>query len=183
MIFFFDTIGAQANQMEAIAQSTSIDDMFDKLEEAGVMLRIDKDVRPAMFHGATVSEAELAALQTLPNIIRHGRVTHVGKEALTFKDAQWAMPEDALVVDCSASALTNLEIKPVFEGNTITPQTVRAYQPVFSAALIAHVEAAYDDEATKQKLTQVVPLPNRDIDWVPMTAAMLRNMHIWGGAA
>ena len=97
--FFFDTIGAQANQMEAIAQSTSIDDMFDKLEEKGVMLRIDKDVRPAMFHGATVSEAELAALQTLPNIIRHGRVTHVGKEALTFKDAQWAMPEDALVVD------------------------------------------------------------------------------------
>ena len=180
--FFFDTIGAQANQMEAIAQSTSIDDMFDKLEEKGVMLRIDKDVRPAMFHGATVSEAELAALQTLPNIIRHGRVTHVGKEALTFQDAQWAMPEDALVVDCSASALTNLEIKPVFEGNIITPQTVRAYQPVFSAALIAHVEAAYEDEATKQKLTQVVPLPNRDIDWVPMTAAMLRNMHIWGEA-
>lgn len=59
---------------------------------------------------------------------------------------------------------------------------MRAYQPVFSAALIAHVEAAYEDEATKQKLTQVVPLPNRDIDWVPMTAAMLRNMHIWGEA-
>jgi hypothetical protein len=83
------------------------------------------------------------------------------------------------VIDCSASAITNLEIKPVFSGDTITPQTVRAYQPVFSAALIAHVEAAYSDEATKQLLTQVVPLPNRDIDWLPMTAAMLRNMKIW----
>ncbi|MFW8591431.1 NAD(P)/FAD-dependent oxidoreductase [Glaciecola sp. 2405UD65-10] len=180
--FFFDSIGAQANQMEAIAQSSSIDNMFDKLEEKGVMLRIDESVRPSMFHGATVSEAELAALKRLPNIIRHGRVKHVGEHALEFDSAKWVMPKNTLVIDCSASAITNLDIKPVFNGNTITPQTVRAYQPVFSAALIAHVEAAYDDEATKQKLTQVVPLPNRDIDWVPMTAAMLRNMHIWSEA-
>jgi hypothetical protein len=42
------------------------------------------------------------------------------------------------------------------------------------------VEAAYSDEPTKLQLTQVVPLPNRDIDWLPMTAAMLRNMQVWG---
>lgn len=177
--FFFDTIGSQANQMEAIAQSTSIEDMFDRLEDKGVMLRIDKSVRPSMFHGATVSEAELEALQGLPSIVRMGRVSHIEEDALHFEQQQWPMPSNALVIDCSASAISNLEIKPVFDGKMITPQTVRAYQPVFSAALIAHVEAAYDDESTKQKLTQVVPLPNRDIDWVPMTAAMLRNMQIW----
>lgn len=177
--FFFDTIGSQANQLEAIANSTSIEDMFDKLEEKGVMLRIDKKVRPAMFHGATVSEEELQALQTLPSIVRKGRVSHIDENTLYFDQQQWPMPNDSLVIDCSASAISNLEIKPVFDGNVITPQTVRAYQPVFSAALIAHVEAAYYDESIKQKLTQVVPLPNRDVDWIPMTAAMLRNMQIW----
>ena len=38
--FFFHSIGAQANQMEAIAASSSIEDMFDKLEERGVLLPI-----------------------------------------------------------------------------------------------------------------------------------------------
>ena len=178
--FFFDSIGAQANQMEAIAASSSIEDMFDKLEERGVLLRIDKEVRPSMFHGATVSELELKALQTLPSVVRQGRVKHISREELSFESTTWKMPDNALVIDCSASALTNLEMKAVFDGDTITPQTVRAYQPVFSAALIAHVEAAYSDERQKQMLTQVVPLPNRDVDWLPMTAAMLRNMQIWG---
>jgi hypothetical protein len=177
--FFFNTIGAQANQMEAIARSNSIEDMFDKLAESGVLLRIDESVRPSMFHGATVSELELKALRTLSSVIRQGRVKHISKGALEFDGSSWKMPDNSLVIDCSASALTNLTIKPVFNGETITPQTVRAYQPVFSAALIAHVEAAYTNEEQKQHLTQVVPLPNRDIDWLPMTAAMLRNMKIW----
>lgn len=178
--FFFHSIGAQANQMEAIAASSSIEDMFDKLEERGVLLRIDKKVRPSMFHGATVSELELNALQTLPSVVRQGRVKHISRDKLLFENTTWSMPDNALVIDCSASALTNLKVKAVFDGDTITPQTVRAYQPVFSAALIAHVEAAYSDERQKQMLTQVVPLPNRDVDWLPMTAAMLRNMQIWG---
>ena len=44
-------------------------------------------------------------------------------------------------------ALTNLTIKPIFAGDVITPQTVRSYQPVFSAAFIAHIELAYPEEA------------------------------------
>jgi hypothetical protein len=82
-------------------------------------------------------------------------------------------------VDCSASALTNLTIKPIFEDKLITPQTVRSYQPVFSAAFIAHIEATYPDNETKNKLCQVVPLPNTDMDWIRLTAAFLMNQHIW----
>ncbi len=48
--FFFDTIGAQARQFEAIANSTSLEDMFDRLEACGYFLRLDPDVRPSMFH-------------------------------------------------------------------------------------------------------------------------------------
>lgn len=177
--FFFDSIGAQANQMQAIAESSSIDDLYDRLEEKGVMLRIDKTVRPSMFHGATVTQAELEQLRRIKNIVRKGRISHIGVEKITLDGGEVNTPNDAIFVDCSASALTNLATKAVFEEGKITPQTVRAYQPVFSAAVIAHTELAYPNDDIKNKLMQVVPLPNRDIDWIPMMAAMMRNSHIW----
>jgi hypothetical protein len=72
--FFFDSIGAVAAQMEAIAQSESMPDLFARLEAAGVFLRIDQHVWPKMFHGATVSKLELAQLRRIKNVIRMGRV-------------------------------------------------------------------------------------------------------------
>ena len=82
-------------------------------------------------------------------------------------------------MDCSASAISNLVIKPVFTGEVITPQTVRAYQPVFSASVIAYIEAHYDEDKVKNNLCQVVPLPNADTDWIPMTATQMVNQMTW----
>ncbi|MEM7611197.1 MAG: NAD(P)-binding protein [Pseudomonadota bacterium] len=177
--FFNVAMGAQAAQMEAIAQAESIEDLFDRLEAAGVMVRIDQDVRPKMFHGATVSELELDALRRIKNIVRLGRVSAIESDRIVLDEGEIPTGPGQVHVDCSASAIPNLVMKPVFEGDTITPQTVRSYQPVFSAAFIAHVEAAYDDEAVKQELCQVVPLPNHITDWVHMTAAFMMNQYRW----
>ena len=85
-----------------------------------------------------------------------------------------------VIVDCSASAVENFTIKPVFNGNVITPQTTRAYQPVFSASMIAWVEANIEGEAAKNSLTAVVPLPD-DLDtFIRMTAANMMNQALWG---
>ena len=70
-------------------------------------------------------------------------------------------------------------MKPIFEGDFFTPQTVRSYQPVFSAAFIAHIEATYETEAEKNKLCQVVPLPNHDTDWIRMMAIFMVNQFNW----
>ena len=70
-------------------------------------------------------------------------------------------------------------MKDVFQGNLITPQTVRPYQPVFSAAFIAHIEATYDDEVTKNRLCGVVPLPDDDTDFLRFTAASMINQQAW----
>ena len=70
-------------------------------------------------------------------------------------------------------------LKPIFAGAVITPQTVRSYQPVFSAAFIAHIEATGADEATKNKICSVVPLPNHDTDWIRLTIANLMNQFTW----
>ena len=72
----------------------------------------------------------------------------------------------------------------LFDGDTITIQTVRTVQPVFSAAFIAHIEASYPDEteqqrAKKNQLCTVVPLPNHDTDWLRATAGQMFNQYQW----
>jgi len=177
--FFEDSIGAQADQFEALANATSVKDLFDRLEASGSLLRIDKNVRPQMFHGATISQMELEELRKIKNVVRKGRVQSIEKDQITFKEGSIPTSENHIHVDCSASAISNLEMKPIFAGDLITPQTVRSYQPVFSAAFIAHVEAAYETEEQKNKLCQVVPLPNHDTDWIRMMAVFMMNQFNW----
>jgi hypothetical protein len=176
--FFVDAIGTQASQMEAIANSESIEDMFDRLEQAGVFLRIDTNVQPEMFHGATISQIELAELRKVKNIVRMGRVTSIENNQIVLEKGSIPTSTAHLHIDCSASALTNLTIKPIFADNVITPQTVRSYQPVFSSAFIAHIELAYPEEV-KNKICNVVPLPNTLIDWLRLTAAFMLNQYMW----
>ncbi len=177
--FFFDSIGAQAAQVEAIAGADSIEGMFDRLEADGYFLRIDTNVRPTMFHGATISEMELEALRRITNIVRLGHVTALEADRIVLDRGTLPTSPEHVHVDCSASAVGNLAMKPVFEGKLITPQTVRPYQPVFSAAFIAHVEAAYDDDATKNQICSVVPLPNDVTDYLRFTAASMLNQQTW----
>jgi len=179
MEFFDTTFGAMANQTVAISKANSVEEIFDNLEEAGVLLRLDKTVRPTMFHGATVSPLELAELQKIKNIIRLGRVQRIEKNKIVLDKGTVPTTPNHIHVDCSASAISNAAIKTVFEGDLITPQTVRSYQPVFSASFIAYVEANYKDEETRNKLCQVVPLPNHDTDWISMTEAQMVNQFIW----
>jgi len=61
--FFKHSIGGQANQLEAIAQATSISDLFERLEKTEVLFRLDAAVTPQMFHGATVSRDEVEQLR------------------------------------------------------------------------------------------------------------------------
>ncbi len=179
MDFFDSMVGTVARQFEAAAAAESVTDLFDRLEQAGVLLRLDPQVRPKMFHGATISRAELDALRKIKNVIRLGHVTAIESERVVLEQGEIACSLNTLHVDCSATAITNLDMKPVFEGKRITPQTVRPYQPVFSAAFIAHIEATYDDEATKNELCAVVPLPNHDTDWIRMLAAQMMNQYRW----
>lgn len=179
MEFFNNSLGAQANQFEAIARADSITDMFDRLEDCGYFLRLDPTIRPSMFHGATITELELEHLRRIKNIVRLGRVQSIGVDKITLKDGELVTGSNILHVDCSASAITNLTMKPIFEGDLITPQTVRSYQPVFSAAFVAHIEATHSDQDTKNELCTVVPLPNHDTDYIKFTAAFMKNQYLW----
>ena len=179
MEFFEQVIGTQAAQFEAVAQAESIPDLFDRLEKSGVLIRIDPNVSPKMFHGATISQLELEQLRRIKNIVRKGRVKSIEKKQIILDQGSISTTVNHLHVDCSASAISNLNIKPIFEGKLITPQTVRSYQPVFSAAFIAHVEATYETEKKKNELCTVVPLPNHDTDWIKLLAIFMTNQFNW----
>ena len=177
--FFEQTIGNQANQFEAIAKSESIPDLFDRLEAAGVLVRIDKTVRPQMFHGATISQLELEQLRRIKNVTRMGRVQAIEKDQIILDKGNISTSQQHVHVDCSASAISNMEQKTIFQEGLITPQTVRPYQPVFSASFVAYVEANYADDKTKNNFCQLVPLPNHATDWIPMMGMQMVNQMTW----
>lgn len=177
--FFEATMGAQASQMEAIATSTSVADMFDRVEQAGIFVRIDESVRPSMFHGATISDPELEELRGVKNVIRMGRIQRIEPDQIIFDDGTLPNDPDTLFVDCSACAVGNAEEAEIFKGDTIRLQTVRTVQPVFSAAFIAHIELTRDTEEEKNRLCAVVPLPNHDTDWIRMQSAFMMNQYNW----
>lgn len=132
-----------------------------------------------MFRGATISRLELEQLRRIKNVIRQGHVKHIEKERMVLEKGTIANDPGQVFVDCSANALDHSEMKPVFSGNTITLQTVRGAQLVFSAAFIAHIEVAYSDQRLKNDICQVVPIPNHDTDWIRMLAGTMRNQQIW----
>ncbi|MCZ8283320.1 MAG: NAD(P)-binding protein [Aquidulcibacter sp.] len=171
--FFEETIAGQADMMEACALATDVDDLFDRLEACGVMLRIDPNVRPTLHRYATVSTGEVAQLARIKHVIRKGRVTSISPTSVVLEGGQEAFGEGTLFIDCSATAVEDRPAVPVFQGDLIIPQMIRLPQPAFSAALTAYVEANYEDDTTKNGLCGSIPLP-RTLDLYPR--AVLGNM-------
>ncbi len=178
--FFEHSIGAQADQVESIANAKSADDLFLKLEENGIFLRIDKNIKPSMFHGATISEMELEQINRIKHIVRLGRVKHLKGNEIVLDNGTIPTSKNHIHVDCSATPLENINPVAIFQGDRIIPQTIRSYQPVFSSSMVAHIEALYpNDEKKKNQLCQVVPIPDRDTDWIQMTAINMMNQFQW----
>lgn len=177
--FFHDSIGAYARGLEAFATAPDVEALFDQLEAAGNMLRIDRSVRPRMFHYATISTGEVEALRTITGVVRHGRVRAVETGGLRFDDAFVPVEAGALYVDCSASGITRRPPVPVFAPDRITLQVVRAPAPTFSAALTAWVEAHIDDEARKNALCTPLVFPDDPRDYPQAELANLRIQAVW----
>lgn len=178
--FFDSTVGAFADQLEASAQAQSVDDLFERLERSGSLLRLDTNVRPTMYRCATVTQAEVEELRRIPNIIRMGHVQSIAAGEISLDHGSVRVPADTLYIDCSADGLGARPAVPVFAGDRITLQAVRVCQPTFSAALIGHVEAAYSDEAEKNEICTPIPHPDAEIDWLHSTLQNTINSARWG---
>lgn len=181
--FFEQSIGGFASQLEAIATASSVDDMFDRLEACGYVMRIDESQRPTMLHFATISHGEVSQLRKITNIINKGRVNHISSSGLEMKNGSEALTEGTLYVDCTASAadFTSERKRPVFEDGLLTIQGLRMPNPCLSASICAYVEANYDDDETRNRLCQPVLLPDDQDGFVRTTLGNMMNQAIWSG--
>ncbi len=74
------TIDGLSLQLEAAAQAETVPELFERLEAAEQLIRLDPDVEPSMYHCATLSRLETDQLRQITDVARLGHVTHVGSD-------------------------------------------------------------------------------------------------------
>ena len=178
--FFKQSIGGQADQMEACALATSTADLFLRLEACGALLRIHPERTPTMFHLGTITPGEAEQLRRIHDVVRLGRVQALAADHMQLAQGRVAVAEDTLFVDCTASAVEPRPLQPIFQGERIVLQMVRLPQPAFSAALIAYVEARHDTDKAKNALCGTVPFPHTLDDYPRALLANMWNQFQWG---
>jgi hypothetical protein len=153
-----------ADIMESAREATSPDDLFLRMEAAGVMMRVDPRVTPSMAKTPTLAHWELDRLRKIENVVRLGHIRHVEPGRLVCEDGDAVIDRNALVVHCAASGLQYEPLVPVWGSEGITLQCV-ATGPIFGAAIAGYVEATREDDAEKNRLCPPHSLPNTPADW------------------
>ena len=177
--YFEASVANVADQMEALGTAATVDDLFARLEACGGLLRLDPNVKPTMFHGATATKSELAALRGIKDIVRLGRIQRIEVDKVVLDRGTVPARAGALYIDCSAAGFAVTRPRPVFADKTITLQMLKSFQPTFSAALIAHIEGKYADDAQKNALCTPVAPPKHATDWLTMMGTSMTNQNAW----
>jgi hypothetical protein len=185
---FEKAIGSMARQFEVFAKAGSVRELRLQMEAIGRWMRLDPNVWPTMFHAATVTERELQKLHAIKDMVRLGHVKHIGTQRMQLQRGEQPSHPDTLYVDCTARALAARSAQedaaqPVFEDALLRLQMVRLYQPTFSAALIAHIEATMDDDNAKRQLCRPTRMTDTVEDYLEVMAVTMRNQTAWNRRA
>lgn len=174
-----ELIEGVARQMEAAGGATSVEDLFDRLEATGQMLRVDTSVRTTMHRGATIGEWEVDLLRQIENVDRLGHVRRIERDRIVLDQGTVPTAPGRLHVHCTAPGAPRREQVPIFDGDRITLQSIRLGLPPFAAAMIAFVEANRDDDAEKNRLCPPNTYPSTDLDWARSTLIGQNADHAW----
>lgn len=168
-----------ALQMEAAAQATSLEDLFERLTASEQLLRVDEQVAPTMFRGPTVSKAELDLLRRIDDVVRLGRLHCIEPDAIVLDQGRVATSPDELHVHCAAPGLNPAPAVPMFTDDRITLQPIRSGLIPFNAALVGFVEATRADTAEKNRLCPPNRLPSTPLDWLRGTVIGMGADYLW----
>lgn len=176
-------LGLVADIMQSTAESSTLDEVFWRLEERGAMLRIDRSVTPTMAKAPTLGTWELEQLRTVENVVRRGHLNSVSRGKLTLDSGVVGVADDALVVHCAADGLKNPPLLPLWRPAGITLQPIRAGFPCFSAALAGYVEATRTDDDEKNRLCPPSQFGNSLQQWAGMNLLGTRAAQSFGAEA
>jgi hypothetical protein len=164
---------------EAGAQAENLDDLFQRLEASGRLVRIDPSSQATMYRGTMLSARELEALRQITDVVRLGRVRRIEADRIVLERGETETSADVLHVDCTALGLNNAPATPIFQPGRIVIQQIRHLSPSFNAALIGFVEAHRDDDADKNRLCPPNPYASSIEDWPRMMSRTWRTEARW----
>jgi hypothetical protein len=168
-----------AADAEAGADAANLDDLFERLEASGRLVRIDPAWPATMYRGTMLSARELAALRQIEDVVRLGRVRRIEADRIVLERGETKTSPEVLHVDCTALGLNNAPATPIFQPGRIVLQQVRQLSPCFNAALVGFVEAHRDDDVEKNRLCPPNPYPSSIEDWPRMTSRTWRTEGRW----
>ena len=164
---------------EAGAQASNVDDLFERLEASGRLVRIDPSRPATMYRGTMLSRRELTALRRVTDVVRLGRVRRIEADRIVLEHGETATSTDVLHIDCTALGLSNAPATPIFQPGRIVLQQVRHLSPSFNAALIGFVEARRESDADKNRLCPPNPYPSNIEDWPRLVSRTWRTEARW----
>lgn len=164
---------------EAGANAADIEDLFERLEASGRLVRIDPSWPATMYRGTMLSTGELDALRQIEDVVRLGRARRIGADRIVLEHGEVRTGPGVLHVDCTALGLNNAPATSIFQPGRIVLQQVRYLSPCFNAALIGFVEAHRDDDADKNLLCPSTPYPSSVDDWPRLMCTTWKTEARW----
>jgi hypothetical protein len=164
---------------EAGAHAANVEDLFERLEALGRLVRIDPSWPATMYRGTMLSGRELEGLRQIRDVVRLGRVRRVKVGRIVLEFGEKDTGTDVLHVDCTALGLNDAPSTPIFQPGRIILQQVRHLSPSFNAALVGFVEAHRDDDADKNRLCPPNPYASTIEDWPRMMSRTWRTEGRW----
>lgn len=164
---------------EAGAKAADIDDLFERLEASGRLVRIDPSVPAVMYRGTMLSSGELRGVRQIENVVRLGHVRRIEADRIVLERGEVETGPDALHVDCTALGLRDVPGVPIFQPDRIVLQQVRHLSPSFNAALLGFVEANREDDEDKNRLCAPNPYPRGIEDWPRMVTRTWTTEQRW----
>jgi len=164
---------------EAGAHAADVDDLFERLEASGRLVRIDPAWPATMYRGTMLSAGELTAVRQIDDVIRLGRVRRIEADRIVLERGETETGPDVLHVNCTALGMNNAPATPIFQPGRIVLQQVRHLSPCFNAALIGFVEAHRDDDNNKNRLCPSHPYPSSIEDWPRMMSCTWITAERW----
>lgn len=164
-----------AIQLEAMAQATSIQDLFARLETEEFFLRIDPSVAPTMFRGAMISEAELGLLRRIEDVVRLGHVRRIERGEIVLDEGYLPTSEGTVHVHCASKGLARLPLRPIFEPGRVIVQPIQWGFACFQFAMLGVVEATVESDEEKNRLCPPIAYWDANTDYLSAFLATLAN--------
>ena len=121
-------------EIEAVRDCESVEEVYERLEELGVMLRVDRSVVPGMMKGATLSIGELELLRQVENVVRLGHVERIELDEIVLEHGTVPVSPEHLHVHCATRGLSDRPPVPVFTDDAITLQVLSRVSLCMSSA-------------------------------------------------